>query len=87
MSLFPDINQIYSTYFGISPPSRACVEVPLPSHIRLVLNAVCWDMDVQAHRHALHVQSVSYWAPANIGPYSQAVMVCHVIWLPTHSHF
>ena len=26
-------------------------------------------------RQALHVQSLSYWAPANIGPYSQAVIV------------
>jgi diphthine-ammonia ligase len=26
-------------------------------------------------RTGLHVQSLSYWAPANIGPYSQAVMV------------
>ncbi|WVF69536.1 hypothetical protein IAT40_004314 [Kwoniella sp. CBS 6097] len=26
-------------------------------------------------RSALHVQGLSYWAPANIGPYSQAVMV------------
>lgn len=28
-------------------------------------------------RTALHVQGMSYWAPANIGPYSQAVMVGH----------
>lgn len=26
-------------------------------------------------RGALHVQSMSHWAPANIGPYSQAVRV------------
>lgn len=26
-------------------------------------------------RQALHVQGLSYWAPANIGPYSQAVIV------------
>jgi diphthine-ammonia ligase len=26
-------------------------------------------------RQALHVQGLSYWAPANIGPYSQAVSV------------
>ena len=26
-------------------------------------------------RSALHVQSLSYWAPANIGPYSQAITV------------
>jgi diphthine-ammonia ligase len=27
-------------------------------------------------RQALHVQGLSHWAPANIGPYSQAVSVC-----------
>lgn len=27
------------------------------------------------NRSALHVQGQSYWAPANIGPYSQAVLV------------
>lgn len=25
--------------------------------------------------HTMHVQGVSHWAPANIGPYSQAVRV------------
>jgi len=28
-----------------------------------------------SQRIALHVQGLSYWAPANIGPYSQAVLV------------
>src|SRR5689334_5004821 len=32
------------------------------------------------HRSVLHVQSVSCWAPASIGPYSQANTVC------THTH-
>lgn len=29
----------------------------------------------------MHVQSVSHWAPANIGPYSQAVRVGDIIHL------
>ncbi|PWY98963.1 hypothetical protein BCV70DRAFT_201181 [Testicularia cyperi] len=32
-------------------------------------------------RRALHVQGRSYWAPANIGPYSQAVVVAERIWI------
>jgi diphthine-ammonia ligase len=28
---------------------------------------------INSHRNGLHVQSRSYWAPANIGPYSQAI--------------
>jgi diphthine-ammonia ligase len=31
--------------------------------------------NVVGSRLALHVQGLSYWAPANIGPYSQAVIV------------
>jgi diphthine-ammonia ligase len=26
-------------------------------------------------RETMHVQGISYWAPANIGPYSQSVVV------------
>jgi diphthine-ammonia ligase len=26
-------------------------------------------------RDTMHVQGISYWAPANIGPYSQSVIV------------
>ena len=34
------------------------------------------DMVASQHRReTMHVQSVSHWAPANIGPYSQAVKV------------
>ena len=28
----------------------------------------------------MHVQSISNWAPANIGPYSQALRVGHTTW-------
>jgi len=32
-------------------------------------------------RQVLHVQGLSYWAPANIGPYSQAITVNERIWM------
>jgi len=53
---------------------RVCVQASLdPSeHFRLDANLSRSD---KVRREALHVQSVSYWAPANIGPYSQAVKV------------
>ena len=41
-------------------------------HFRLDANLNRSD---RVKREALHVQSISYWAPANIGPYSQAVKV------------
>jgi diphthine-ammonia ligase len=80
MSDFQKANAVYSSYFGTSPPSRACVAVSLPDGKRVALEAVGYD-DSQlsstdgCRRTALHVQSLSYWAPANIGPYSQAVTV------------
>lgn len=74
MDLFPAVNAIYKTFFGISPPTRACVATPLPLGERLRLEAVAF-VGEDKDRKALHVQSLSYWAPANIGPYSQSVIV------------
>lgn len=74
MDLFPAVNAIYKTFFGSSPPTRACVAVPLPKGERVRLEAVAFAGD-EKDRNALHVQSLSYWAPANIGPYSQVVIV------------
>jgi diphthine-ammonia ligase len=74
MDLFSAVNAIYSTFFGTSPPSRACVAVDLPTPRRVMLDCIAHSRTME--RHALHVQSLSYWAPANIGPYSQAIMVC-----------
>ncbi len=34
-------------------------------------------------RKTMHVQSVSHWAPANIGPYSQAVEVSKPYFKPS----
>lgn len=81
MSLFAPANAVYSSYFGTSPPSRATVAVPLSAGQRVKIEVVGFDdrtskSDVKVGgRQALHVQSLSYWAPANIGPYSQAIMV------------
>ncbi|KAJ8292022.1 Diphthine--ammonia ligase [Rhodotorula toruloides] len=75
MALFPRINAVYSTYFGSSPPTRACVAVPGRGNWRVKLEGVAKvaQSNVREERKALHVQSLSYWAPANIGPYSQSV--------------
>ncbi|WFD33191.1 diphthine--ammonia ligase [Malassezia cuniculi] len=64
---FAALNAVYMRHFGVSPPSRAAVAVPMAG-ARLMLDASA----SRAERRALHVQSRSYWAPANIGPYSQA---------------
>lgn len=80
MSFFPTVNSIYASYFGSSPPARACVAVDLPKPIRIRLECLARQDPKPGgslpSRQALHVQGLSYWAPANIGPYSQAILVC-----------
>jgi diphthine-ammonia ligase len=75
IDLFGDINAVYKKYFGTSPPSRACVAVDLPHPIRVRLDCTAYTESDTRTRRALHVQGWSYWAPANIGPYSQATVV------------
>lgn len=75
IDLFARVNAVYATFFGASPPARACVAVDLPSPIRVKLDCIAFSEHTAADRQALHVQSLSYWAPANIGPYSQAITV------------
>ena len=75
MDLFTRVNAVYSTFFGSSPPARACVAAALPSPFRVRLECIAYAERRPSDRQALHVQGLSYWAPANIGPYSQAVTV------------
>ncbi|KDQ64621.1 hypothetical protein JAAARDRAFT_232962 [Jaapia argillacea MUCL 33604] len=77
MSLFAQVNAVYGTFFGTSPPARACIAVDLPSPLRVKIDCVAFREDGKRDRRdrqALHVQGLSYWAPANIGPYSQAII-------------
>ena len=76
MSLFSRVNAVYSTFFGSSPPSRACVAVDFHEETRIKLDCIAFAETKTSERQALHVQGLSYWAPANIGPYSQAITVC-----------
>lgn len=75
MDLFSAVNSVYSTFFGRSPPARACVGVDLPTPNRLRLECIAFADSDTTQRYCLHVQGLSYWAPANIGPYSQAIIV------------
>lgn len=74
---FLDLNKLYSGAFcHANPPSRACVAVGelLPKDIVAVMHITAYKStcSTSSTTKALHVQSRSYWAPANIGPYSQA---------------
>lgn len=81
MCLFPRVNEIYSNYFDVMkngplPPTRACISSILSNNSLVQLSLILdTSMDHANNKNGLHVQGRSYWAPSNIGPYSQ------VIWL------
>lgn len=60
---------------------RVCVEAPLPDGISLQVDCLVHKSQstlqdiTQGQKEVMHVQSISHWAPANIGPYSQSVKV------------
>ncbi|KAL4076098.1 hypothetical protein J3A83DRAFT_4224936 [Scleroderma citrinum] len=84
-STFSAVNTAYSAFFGASPPARACVGVGgsvtlhcvawIPERTAEHLNGTKSECSEKGTRKSLHVQSMSYWAPANIGPYSQAINI------------
>ncbi|TPX22454.1 hypothetical protein DIZ76_014326 [Coccidioides immitis] len=77
MDDFASINSVYGSLFTKpNPPARATVACGnrLPPGIDILVSFIL-DLGSPVHRKGLHVQSRSYWAPANIGPYSQAVGV------------
>lgn len=81
MTQFPQVNEAYKRFFGRSPPARACVAVDLPPHTNVKLDCIASFKDSLIDRRGLHVQGLSYWAPANIGPYSQAIIADDTIFI------
>ncbi|GAB7349681.1 hypothetical protein MBLNU459_g0352t1 [Dothideomycetes sp. NU459] len=78
MSDFAAVNAAYGAIFTApSPPARVTVASGdvLPLGVFVSLSIMALAEDSQRHKQGLHVQSRSYWAPANIGPYSQAISV------------
>ncbi|KAE8394746.1 hypothetical protein BDV23DRAFT_169431 [Aspergillus alliaceus] len=74
---FPLMNNIYVSLFKKpNPPARATVACgdSLPEGVKIMVSLVV-DLGSRDLRQGLHVQSRSYWAPANIGPYSQAMSI------------
>ncbi|KAJ5301033.1 uncharacterized protein N7443_006035 [Penicillium atrosanguineum] len=77
MDDFALMNNVYVSLFKKpNPPARVTVACgdALPSNVRVMVSFVV-DMGARNSRQGLHVQSRSYWAPANIGPYSQAMSI------------
>ncbi|XP_048394257.1 diphthine--ammonia ligase isoform X2 [Stegostoma tigrinum] len=79
MKDFGIINSIYDSYFNLNPPARVCVEAPLPDGVALQIDCLIHKNNltlqdaIEQRKETMHVQSISHWAPANIGPYSQSV--------------
>lgn len=71
MNHFPKVNQAYVLNFGLNPPIRVCVQAPMKQTVSLS----CFGKMTPKKVETMHVQSISHWAPANIGPYSQANLV------------
>lgn len=53
--------------------SRVCFQSPLPVGVLIKMEVLLYCGEDECK--SMHVQSVSHWAPANIGPYSQAYVV------------
>ncbi|KAK5173364.1 uncharacterized protein LTR77_002045 [Saxophila tyrrhenica] len=78
MADFASVNAVYGSYFvHPNPPARATIACPdvVPDGKRVMVALTSFRNDKVNSRKGLHVQSRSYWAPANIGPYSQAISI------------
>ncbi|KAJ2974138.1 hypothetical protein NQ176_g6214 [Zarea fungicola] len=76
MGDFTKINQEYGTLFkSPNPASRVTISCGdlLPDGRNIMIYITVPPASQTLERGGLHVQSRSYWAPANIGPYSQAI--------------
>ncbi|KAJ5225492.1 hypothetical protein N7468_006717 [Penicillium chermesinum] len=77
MADFSLMNNVYVSLFQKpNPPARVTVACgdTLPADVKVMVSFVV-DAGFREERQGLHVQSRSYWAPANIGPYSQAMSI------------
>lgn len=86
ISEYSILNQVYSEKLNFqNPPTRVCVETCLPAGCHVVLEAVAFKpghvIEADYRRHTMHVQGISHWAPANIGPYSQSTKIGEITYI------
>ena len=77
MEDFDVINLAYGQLFKSPiPPARVTFAAgsQMPRDLDILMSCVGYRGNLN-HKQGLHVQSMSHWAPANIGPYSQAVSI------------
>ncbi|XP_071600405.1 diphthine--ammonia ligase isoform X1 [Heliangelus exortis] len=86
MEDFNAINSVYVTEFDLCPPARVCVETLLPDGALFCMDCLAHKCDIamddvlRDEKLVMHVQSISHWAPASIGPYSQSIKVGDVLY-------
>ncbi|KAM6130901.1 diphthine--ammonia ligase isoform 2-T2 [Pterocles gutturalis] len=86
MKDFNVINSVYVTEFDLCPPARVCVETLLPDGVLFCIDWLAHKYDaamddvLRDEKLVMHVQSISHWAPASIGPYSQSIKVGDVLY-------
>lgn len=84
MNDYSIVNQVYSQKLNFqNPPTRVCVETCLPESCHVIMEAVAFKMGMSSDykRHTMHVQGISHWAPANIGPYSQSTRIGEITYI------
>lgn len=78
MDDFQGVNHKYADLFSArpNPPARVTVACgdSLPQGVHVMVSVII-SLHPKEYRQCLHIQSRSYWAPANIGPYSQAASI------------
>jgi diphthine-ammonia ligase len=81
MGQFAEVNRVYAGFFGFEAPSRVCVETTLPIGLHLRFRLMLRDAGGAASSDldTLRVQSISTWAMACIGPYSQAMRLSNAL--------
>lgn len=78
MAHFGAANEAYSQHLpSVDPPARACVQLQLDSKELVAFEITLRSEPAASGRRVLHVQSISSWAPASIGPYSQVRIRCN----------
>lgn len=88
MAKYSELNRVYADFFNFNnPPTRVCVECPLPDRLQVIVEAVAYRPTSESaattveRRHTMHVQGISHWAPANIGPYSQSTRIGEITYI------
>jgi diphthine-ammonia ligase len=67
MSEFLVFNKAYQQYFNVNPPTRVTVQLEMEHPLQIDIIAFKENVSLGFKNEFLHVQGLSYWAPANIG--------------------